>query len=90
MSGLFFDYANDQEIWGAQYQYMLGRYLLIAPVIEEGAVRSNVYLPEGAWIDFWSQDTFVGKQWIEVATPINRIPVFVKADAPKWLLNIES
>ena len=90
MSGLFFDYADDEEIWSAQYQYMLGRYLLIAPVIEEGCERSNVYLPEGTWIDFWNRDTFGGKQWIEVATPISRIPVFIRADAPKWLLNIHS
>lgn len=88
MSGLFFDFAGDEEIWSAPYQYMLGRFLLIAPVVVEGEERSNVYLPEGDWIDFWNQDKFGGKQWIEVATPISRIPVFIKADAPEWVLTI--
>ena len=83
MAGLFFDYAADPTIWAAPYQYMLGRYLLVAPVIEEGATRTRIYLPEGDWVDFWDRKKWTGKQWIEMATPIDRIPVFVRADAPE-------
>ncbi|MFZ2228632.1 MAG: TIM-barrel domain-containing protein [Candidatus Nanopelagicaceae bacterium] len=85
MAGLFFDYAQDDSIWAAPYQYMLGRYLLVAPVIEEGARSIRVYLPEGDWIDFWDGKKLTGKQWIDVATPINQIPVFIRSDAPQHL-----
>lgn len=82
MAGLFFDYAEDNSIWEAPYQYMLGRYLMVAPVTEETATTIPVYLPEGDWIDFWDRKKWTGKQWIEIATPIDRIPVFIRADAP--------
>ncbi|MDP1720870.1 MAG: glycoside hydrolase family 31 protein [Candidatus Nanopelagicaceae bacterium] len=83
MAGLFFDYAQDDSIWAAPYQYMLGRYLLVAPVIEENTTSIRVYLPEGDWVDFWDCKKWTGKQWIDVETPIDRIPVFIKADAPE-------
>ena len=85
MAGLFFDYADDEEIWNAPYQYMLGRYLLVAPVTEPGVTEWKVYLPEGDWLNFWSKEGFKGKQWIAVDAPLNRIPVFIKADAPSSL-----
>lgn len=88
MAGLFFDYANDPEIWKAGYQYMLGRYLLVAPVIEPGASTWKVYLPEGNWIDFWNGVAKEGSQWIEVDAPVNRIPVFVKTDAPQIVISL--
>ncbi len=86
MSGLFFDYFDDEEIWLTQYQYMLGRYLLVAPVVDESILRMKIYLPKGSWIDFWNKDTYEGAQWIEVDTPFDQIPVFIKSDAPNWVL----
>ena len=85
MAGLFFDYSDDEEIWKTPYQYMLGTSLLIAPVIEPDSASQKIYLPEGAWINFWSNEEFSGKQWIEVQTPINEIPVFMKAEDSKEL-----
>ncbi|HEY3292207.1 MAG TPA: TIM-barrel domain-containing protein, partial [Candidatus Nanopelagicaceae bacterium] len=82
MAGLFFDYPKDSEIWNAKYEYMLGRYLLVCPITEPDAKSSRVYLPEGDWIDFWSKESIPGQQWIEVETPVSRIPVFIRSDAP--------
>ena len=84
MAGLFFDYANDPEIWNASYQYMLGRYFLVAPITQAGVTHAKVYLPAGNWIDFWNREKFAGKQWIEIHAPLNRIPVFIHQDAPDW------
>ena len=87
MAGLFFDFPADQEIWKAPSQYMLGRFLLVAPVSDSGAKSLKVYLPEGIWLDFWDKSKYIGEQWIEIETPLDRIPVFIKADAPQWLVN---
>ena len=35
-------------------QFLWGRDLLIAPVYEKGAKSRKVYLPEGAWYDWWT------------------------------------
>lgn len=83
MAGLFFDYPDVSEIWNAPYQYMLGRYLLIAPVTESDTSASKIYLPYGTWIDFWNRESqYVGGQWVTFDTPLNRIPVFIRGDAP--------
>jgi len=87
MAGLFFDFPADQEIWKAPTQYMLGRFLLVAPVSDSGTKCLKVYLPEGIWLDFWNKSKYIGAQWIEIETPLDRIPVFIKEDAPQWLVN---
>jgi len=90
MAGLFFDYPHDAQIWNAKYEYMLGRYLLICPVTEPGATSSAIYLPEGNWIDFWTGKTLTGQQWIDVETPLHKIPVFIRSDAPNWVISLTS
>jgi alpha-glucosidase (family GH31 glycosyl hydrolase) len=87
MAGLFFDYSHDSVIWKVPYQFMLGRHLLVAPVTEPGALTWKVYLPEGGWTSFWTQQEEQGPKWIEVDTPLDRIPVFVKIDAPLTLIS---
>jgi alpha-glucosidase (family GH31 glycosyl hydrolase) len=77
MAGLFFDYAQDQEIWMVPHQYMLGRSLLVCPVTEPDVTGWNVYLPEGDWIDFWDLTERQGRSWIKVEVPLNRIPIFI-------------
>jgi alpha-D-xyloside xylohydrolase len=49
----------------------------------EGVSRTRtVYLPEGTnWYDFWSEKYYEGGQTIEAETPIERIPIYVKAGA---------
>jgi alpha-D-xyloside xylohydrolase len=38
-----------------------------------------VYLPTGQWHDFWTGESYAGKQRVKVAAPLNRIPVLVKS-----------
>jgi len=60
------------------YQYYFGRDLLVCPVVEEGATTWPVFLPDGDWYDLWTREHYSGGQTIEVPTPLNRIPIFVK------------
>jgi alpha-D-xyloside xylohydrolase len=41
----------------------------------------QVYLPQGEWRDFWTEQTYAGGQTIAIAAPLDRIPVFVRAGA---------
>jgi alpha-glucosidase (family GH31 glycosyl hydrolase) len=38
-------------------------------------------LPPGRWVDFWNQTPHEGDQRVTVTTPLDRIPVFVRAGA---------
>ncbi|WP_418667398.1 TIM-barrel domain-containing protein [Allofournierella sp.] len=49
MAHLVLDWPGDPAAQACHTQYMLGRSLLVAPVLEEGALGRTVYLPAGRW-----------------------------------------
>jgi alpha-glucosidase (family GH31 glycosyl hydrolase) len=55
--------------------------MLICPVTEKGAKSRTLYLPEGTWIDYWSGEKITGKQNIITKTPLEKLPIYVKAGA---------
>jgi alpha-D-xyloside xylohydrolase len=81
MRPLVMDFANDMQALEQRYQFMFGPSLLVAPVVEGGVTKWNVYLPENknGWIDFWSGQKYPGGKSIEIDTDISKIPLFVKA-----------
>lgn len=72
---LFLHYPDDRETFLIQDQYLYGADLMVAPVIEEGAVTRNVYLPEGEWVHVWRGKRF-GSGWHKVDAPIGSPPAF--------------
>lgn len=78
---LVFDYPQDVNTYGIDDQYLFGDEMLICPVTTKGAVSRTVYLPEGNWIDYWSGEKFEGKQSIVTKTPLEKLPIYVKAGA---------
>jgi alpha-glucosidase (family GH31 glycosyl hydrolase) len=84
MRPLYFDSA-DARVWEYPLQWMLGRDLLVAPVLApqggEGAPSWEVFLPEGRWVDAFTGETLEGGAVITRAVPIDEIPVYVRAGA---------
>ncbi|MBZ0277971.1 MAG: DUF4968 domain-containing protein, partial [Anaerolineae bacterium] len=66
--------------------YLLGDAVLVAPVVEPGAVRRTVYLPVGEWYDYWTNDVLRGGRVVTVPAPLERLPLFVRAGTvlPLW------
>lgn len=80
MRGLFMDFPNDPQCVDLRDEYMFGPALLVAPVVEQGATARSVYLPAGTdWFNFWTNERVKGGQRLEVAAPIDQIPLFVRA-----------
>lgn len=77
---MFFMFEQE-EAYDKDYQYMFGKEMLVAPVLDEGASEVEVWLPElennRGWIDLHSGEKFEGGQTLEVNTPLDEIPVFV-------------
>ena len=59
-------------------QFMMGTDLLVAPQMDKGAAARTVVVPPGAWT---ADDgtTVVGPKTLTVATPLSRLPHFVRA-----------
>ena len=80
MRGLFLDFGNDPAVADLGDEYMFGPALLVAPVTEQGATSRSVYLPAGTdWYNYWTNERVHGGQRLQVAAPIETIPLFVRA-----------
>jgi alpha-glucosidase len=80
LRSMFLNFQNDDECykWDSQYQFMIGENLLAAPVLSEKENFKKLYLPEGRWIDWWTNKVYKGNQWIIVEAPQWQIPLFIK------------
>jgi alpha-D-xyloside xylohydrolase len=80
MRPLWMDFPADPNVTNLGSEYLFGPAFLVAPVTEQAQIEKAVYLPAGSdWYNFWSNEKFSGGQWIKVAAPIDRIPLFVRA-----------
>ena len=80
MRPMFLDFQNDEQCYytDAQYQFMIGNNLLVAPVLSENESFKKLYLPNGKWLDWWSSKVYEGNQWIIVEAPMDKIPLFIR------------
>ena len=81
MRALWLHYPDDPVARGLGSEYLWGRELLIAPVFEKGATTRNVYLPGGAWYDWWTNERLQGGDWVRRAVDLSIMPIYVRAGA---------
>ncbi|MDY6986377.1 MAG: glycoside hydrolase family 31 protein [Candidatus Thermoplasmatota archaeon] len=75
---LIFEFQNDEEVYTIEDEFMLGPSILVAPVLKEGAEERLIYLPEGTWWDYWSDEPLEGPCWINYRAPLDKLPIFVR------------
>ena len=78
MRPLAFHYPSDPNVWELGSQFLLGPDLLVAPVTRAGATHWPVYLPAGAWYDFWTGERFEGGRSVSAPAPLGTIPLFAR------------
>jgi alpha-glucosidase len=80
MRPLWFEFPRDKKTYLIADEYLLGKDLLIAPVVKEGMREREVYFPAGAdWIDWWTGEKYEGGKPHVVKAPIDRLPLFARA-----------
>ncbi len=91
MRALVMDFAADKNTLDINDEYMFGKEILVCPVTQPmyskdmqadfSTVKTKeLYLPKGAdWYDFWNGEKFPGGQTITRETPIDIMPLYVKA-----------
>ena len=71
------------------YEFLYGPSLLVAPIYQETAVdkegndiRNGIYLPEGEWMDFFTDEVYQGGRVLNCFdAPLDKIPLFVRRGA---------
>lgn len=79
----FLDHEHDAKTFEECDDFMLGRDLLVASVVEEGQREREVWLPENGagWYDYYTGQWYSGGQNIVVDAPLERLPLLVRAGA---------
>jgi alpha-glucosidase len=81
MRPLVLAHPHDPAVSNIGDEYLFGAEILVAPITEEKATSRRVYLPAGEWIDFWSEAAYQGARWIDVAAPLDTLPLFIREGA---------
>jgi alpha-glucosidase (family GH31 glycosyl hydrolase) len=78
---LWMHYASDSVAVARGDQYLWGRDILVAPVVERGARSRSVYLPKDRWYDFWTEEAHVGGREVNRTVDLATMPLYVRAGA---------
>ncbi|MEJ2009271.1 MAG: glycoside hydrolase family 31 protein [Acidobacteriota bacterium] len=79
MRALWLYYPEDPLAVQRGDEYLWGPDILVAPVAERGAESRKVYLPRGAWYDFWTEERIEGGREITRPVDLATIPLYVRA-----------
>lgn len=77
---LFVHYPEDRAAYHIQTEYLFGRELLVAPVLEKEVCKWRVYLPQDSWVHLWNGAEFGGGEHL-VDAPIGCPPVFYRKES---------
>ena len=83
MRPLVYEFQDDPAVYDESFEFMFGRDILVANVLEPGAKTWKVYLPAGSkWYD-WGNNyaCYEGGQTIEIPVEISTIPLFLREGA---------
>lgn len=81
MRALWLHHADEPAAVARGDEYLWGRDILVAPVVEKGATTRRLYLPKGDWYDFWTEERVIGGREIERPVDLETLPLYVRAGA---------
>ncbi len=60
-------------------EFIFGDKILVCPILEPNSKGRRMYIPRGAWYNFWTREIVEGGSETWVDADIDEIPLFVKA-----------
>ncbi len=80
MRPLIFEFQNDDKIYNESEEFMFGRDILVANILEEGQTVKKVYLPKGQKWYALTDDLreYEGGQTVEIPVDIRSVPIFLR------------
>ncbi len=75
-------FQHDNRCYEEGVDFMIGDSLLVANVVEKGAVTREVYLPaKETFYDFYTREQFQGGQTVKLPVTLASIPLFIREGA---------
>ncbi|CAB3404386.1 unnamed protein product [Caenorhabditis bovis] len=78
---VFYEFPTDSETYDLGYQFMLGRSIMVAPVVKAGAKTVDVYIPTDLWYSLYNYNygSLISPGFHNLPAPTTyRIPTFVR------------
>ena len=77
LRALLMHHPADRQCWHIDDEYYFGSEFLVCPVMNADN-RRDIYLPEGAWVNFFTGERLEGGRWYYgVEAPLEEMPVYV-------------
>jgi alpha-glucosidase (family GH31 glycosyl hydrolase) len=81
MRALWLEWPEDEKGLATTDAFLWGEHMLVAPVVEQGATKRDLYLPQGLWWDFWTNTRQDGRRVVSRDVDLKAIPLYVRAGA---------
>lgn len=84
---LVLNFEKDKNTAEINDQFMVGDWIMVAPIVDQGKVSRDVYLPRGCnWYDFHTGERFMGGSRILREAPLDTCPIYIREGAilPMW------
>ena len=82
MRPLFFEEADNPELFNYSKSYLWGNDILVSPVLEDSITTQEVYFPKTSnWFDFYTDEKIKGGQTKTVQLKENSIPTYIRGGA---------
>jgi len=83
---MYYEYPEEDAAYVARYQYFFGDQMIAAPIVhpadpKSGMAATDVWVPEGTWIDYTTKETFTGPRWVRLVGDLARVPMLMKEGA---------
>jgi alpha-glucosidase (family GH31 glycosyl hydrolase) len=86
---LWYNFPMERGAEAVMDEFMVGDALLVAPVVAQGQVHRDIYLPEGEWRDYKTDKIMEGGRWVrDYAAPRDTLPLFVNVKAAIGLTGV--
>jgi len=78
---LVMDAPDDKMTHDISDQYLIGKWLMAAPLCHGDGNSRTVYFPEGTWYDFNTNQRYEGNKSYVITTAIDQLPLYVRSGA---------
>ena len=85
MLPMYYSNPEERDAYNVKNQYWFGDQLIVSPITqkadESGLAYSDVWLPNGKWIDWFNGYVYNGNKKFECYRNLEQMPIFCKAGA---------